>query len=162
MFLLSIDSKFKPLVALCYTHKYKASIQGGVVMDSQQHKILIVEDEGPLSDVLKDRFENEGFDVTIAKDGAQGLTLALEKQPEIILLDIIMPKVDGLTMLKNLRTYDKGKDIRVIVMTNVNDSKAVHEALSYGARDFLVKSDWVLSDLVASVRKQLEEPGSYA
>ena len=71
-----------------------------------------------------------------------------------------MPKVDGLTMLKDLR-YKAGKNIRVIVTTNINDSKEVHEALSYGAHDYLVKSDWVLSDLVANVRKQLDEPSGY-
>jgi len=130
-------------------------------MSNNRHTILIVEDEDALSGVLKDRFENEGFDVLLAKDGAQGLMLALDKQPDLILLDIIMPKVGGMTMLKKLRTYEKGKDIRVVVMTNVNDSKDVHEALEHGARDYMVKSDWVISDLVESVRKQLDEPGTY-
>lgn len=129
-------------------------------MDNKRHKILIVEDEGPLSEVLKDRFENENFEVYVAKDGAEGLLMALEKEPDVILLDIIMPKVDGLTMLKNLRTYERGKAIRVVVMTNVSDSKEVHEALALGAGDFLVKSDWVIADLVASVRHQLDDPGS--
>lgn len=129
-------------------------------MGDKQYKILIVEDEGPLSEVLKDRFENENFKVYVAKDGAEGLLMALEKEPDVILLDIIMPKVDGLTMLKNLRTYERGKNIRVVVMTNVSDSKEVHEALAYGAGDFLVKSDWVIADLVASVRHQLDDPAS--
>jgi DNA-binding response OmpR family regulator len=130
-------------------------------MSDKRPKILIVEDEGPLADVLKDRFENEGFDVLTARDGAQGLMLAIDKQPAVILLDIIMPKVDGLTMLKNLRAHETGKNIRVIVMTNVNDSKEVHEALANGARDFLVKSDWVISDLVESVRHQISEPFTF-
>ena len=130
-------------------------------MGKQRSKILIVEDEEVLLGVLKDRFENEGFDVFVARDGAQGLLTALEKQPDVILLDIIMPKLDGLAMLKDLRTRERGKNIRVIVMTNVNDSKEVHEALANGAHDFLVKSDWVISDLVASVRHQLSEPSSF-
>src|SRR5882724_6302693 len=130
-------------------------------MADKRQKILIVEDEGPLSEVLKDRFENEGFDVLIANDGEKGLAVALEKQPDVILLDIIMPKIDGLTMLKNLRAHEAGKNIRVVVMTNVNDSKEVHEALANGARDFLVKSDWVIADLVTSVRRQLSEPFTF-
>lgn len=130
-------------------------------MSDKRQTILIVEDEGPLSDVLKDRFENEGFDVLTASDGAQGLLAALDKQPDVILLDIIMPKVDGLTMLKQLRAQEAGRNIRVIVMTNVNDSKEVHEALANGATDFLVKSDWVIADLVASVRHQLSEPFTF-
>jgi len=121
-------------------------------------KVLIVEDEEALLEVLQDRLENEGFDVLIAKDGAEGLLMALEKKPDLILLDIIMPKLDGLSMLKQLREYEAGKDIRVVFMTNVNDSKEVHEALSYGARDFMVKSDWAMSDLVASIRTLLNEP----
>lgn len=130
-------------------------------MTDTLYKILIVEDDEPLLEVLQDRFENEGFDVSVAKDGVQGLMTALDVQPDIILLDIVMPKLDGLTMLKNLRTYERGKDIRVIVMTNLSDSKEVHEALSYGAHDFLVKSDWAISDLVDNVRKQLNEPSSF-
>lgn len=126
-------------------------------MANKQPTVLIVEDEGPLSDVLKDRFENEGFDVFLAKDGAEGLVLALDKLPDIILLDIMMPKVSGLDMLKQLRTYDAGRDMLVIVMTNLSDTKEVHEALANGAKDFLVKSDWAIADLVDSVRKQLEE-----
>ncbi len=130
-------------------------------MADKRHKILIVEDEDSLSEVLQDRFENEDFEVFVAKDGDEGLKLALDKKPDVILLDILMPKLDGLSMLKNLRTYEQGKNIRVIVTTNVNDSKEVHEALALGARDFLVKSDWVLSDLVESVRNQLDEPYRY-
>jgi DNA-binding response OmpR family regulator len=131
------------------------------MMSDRRNTILIVEDEEVLRGVLKDRFENEDFDVIVAKDGEEGLLTALEKQPDVILLDIIMPKMDGLAMLKKLRTYDRGKNVRVVVMTNVNDSKEVHEALANGARDFLVKSDWVIADLVTSVRNQLKEPSSF-
>lgn len=124
-------------------------------MADTQPRILIVEDEGPLSDVLKERFQNEGFEVFTSKDGADGLLVALDKKPAVILLDIMMPKVSGLDMLKQLRTYDEGKKMKVIVMTNLSDSKEVHEALASGATDFLVKSDWAIADLVDSVRNQL-------
>ncbi|MGI0134404.1 MAG: response regulator [Candidatus Micrarchaeaceae archaeon] len=123
---------------------------------ASQNKILVVEDEEVLLGVLKDRLKNEGFDVITARDGEQGLKAALEQKPDLILLDILMPKMGGLTMLKNLRTTPAGKDTHVIILTNVSDSKLVHEALTYGVRDFLVKSDWVLSDLVAAIRKQID------
>lgn len=125
-------------------------------MSDKLYKILIVEDEVALADVLKDRFENEGFDVTMAGDGVEGLMLALDKLPDIILLDIVLPKLSGLDMLKQLRAYGAGKNIPVIVLTNVSDSKEVHEALANGARDFLVKADWAIADVVQSVRQQLE------
>lgn len=123
---------------------------------ASQHKILVVEDEEVLLGVLKDRLKNEGFDVITARDGEQGLKMALEHQPDLILLDILMPKMGGITMLKNLRATPAGKDTHVIILTNVSDSKLVHEALTYGVRDFLVKSDWVLSDLVTAIRKQID------
>ncbi len=129
-------------------------------MGDKRPKILIVEDDEPLVEVLSERFDNENFDVLIAKDGAQALLTALEKQPDVILLDIVMPQLDGLSMLKKLRTYENGKNIRVIVMTNLSDSKEVHEALANGAHDFLVKSDWAIADLVESVRNQLKEAGA--
>lgn len=125
-------------------------------MSDKRHKILIVEDEKALNEVLKERFENEGFDVRVAQDGAEGLLLALEKPPDVILLDIVLPKVGGLDMLKKLRTYELGKNIPVVVLTNLSDTKQVHEALEHGARDFLVKADWVLSDVVENVRKIVE------
>lgn len=130
-------------------------------MTDQRPKILIVEDDESLSEVLRERFDNEDFDVLVAKDGEKGLTLALDKQPDVILLDIVMPKVDGLTMLKNLRAQEKGRTSRVIVMTNLSDSKEVHAALANGAHDFLVKSDWTIADIVESVRHQLNEPHSF-
>lgn len=123
---------------------------------ANQHKILVVEDEEVLLGVLKDRLKNEGFDVITARDGEQGLKMALEHKPDLILLDILMPKMGGITMLKNLRATPAGKDTHVIILTNVSDSKLVHEALTYGVRDFLVKSDWVLSDLVTAIRKQID------
>ena len=129
--------------------------------DDHKSKILVVEDEEALSEVLKERFENEGFEVAVARDGEKALQIAQEKQPDLILLDIIMPKLDGLSMLKQLREFEWGKNVRVIVLTNVNDSKQVHEALSLGARDFLVKSDWLISDLVSSVRTQLKQPFTF-
>src|ERR1700744_1984236 len=129
--------------------------------DDRKDKILVVEDEEALSEVLKERFENGGLEVFVARDGERAIQLAMEKLPDLILLDIIMPKLDGLSMLKRMREFDWGKNIRVIVLTNVNDSKQVHEALALGARDFLVKSDWLISDLVTSVRTQLKQPFTF-
>ena len=78
-------------------------------------KILIVEDERALRDILVTRFQNEGFDVISAEDGGKGLVVALEKKPDIILLDIMMPNVSGIDMLRQLRTYEDGKNMSVIV-----------------------------------------------
>lgn len=128
--------------------------------NDEGQKILIVEDDEPLSDVLQERFENEGFRVIVAKNGVDGLLLALDEKPAIILLDIVMPKLGGLDMLKQLREYEAGKNIPVIILTNLSDSKEVHEALANGVRDYMVKADWAIADVVESVRKLLTAPGA--
>lgn len=126
-----------------------------VKMQDSSKLILIVEDEPPLSEILKDHFENEGFRIIVAKDGEEGLGLALSKKPDMILLDINLPKLNGLDMLKQLRTYEAGKSIPAIALTNLNDTKEVNEALASGVSDFLVKADWSIADVVESVRRKL-------
>lgn len=118
-------------------------------------KILIVEDELPLLRVLTDRFSAEGFVVFQASNGAEGYKAALESHPDIILLDLLMPLVDGNTMLAKIRKDPEGKNIPVMVLTNVNDAKTVSQAMSNGAHDYLVKSDWNIEDLVKKVKERL-------
>lgn len=118
-------------------------------------KILIVEDEESLLDVLRDEFNGAGFEVFKARDGVEGYKMALEKHPDIILIDILMPKMDGSTMLKNLRKNEASTNIPAIVLTNLNDTNTIKEVLESGAYDYLVKSDWVPKDLVKRVQEKL-------
>jgi DNA-binding response OmpR family regulator len=121
----------------------------------KKQSLLIVEDEQSLLQALATKFEHEGFEVFTAGNGADGLDTALAKHPDIILLDIIMPVMDGMTMLKHLREDDWGKTARVIILTNLSDPKNVMEALNSDTHDFLVKSDWELQDIVGKVRERL-------
>lgn len=118
-------------------------------------KILIVEDEWPLLKVLTDEFEREKFTVLQAHDGVEGLESALKNNPDLILLDIIMPKMDGIMMLKKLREDERGKDVPVIILTNLNDSETAGEALKNRAYDYLVKADWRIEDLIKKVKERL-------
>jgi len=120
-------------------------------------KILVVEDEMSLRNALRDKLGLEGFIVLEAKNGEEGLDVALRDHPDLILLDIIMPKMDGLTMLKKLREDVWGKNTKVILLTNLNDNEKVSEALLQGSYDYLVKSDWKIEDVVAKVRARLSE-----
>jgi DNA-binding response OmpR family regulator len=121
-----------------------------------QKRILVVEDEASLRNVLSDKLTSEGFLVDCAVDGAEGLRLAREKHPDLILLDLIMPIMDGLTMLEELRKDDTyGKNALVILLTNVNDRDKVAKATEVGTYDYLVKSDWDLNDVVKMVRTRL-------
>ena len=105
-------------------------------------KILIVDDEAPLSKVLKDKFESTGFEVLTAKNGEEGLMKAVTQKPDLILLDIVMPRLDGMTMLKKLREDEWGKGVEVILLTNLSDNDKVRQALKNNVYDYLIKSNW--------------------
>lgn len=124
-------------------------------MTNENKTILIVEDEKSLIDTLNKKFHLEGFKVLLAMDGEQGLERALSEHPDLILLDIIMPKMDGMTMLKELRKDQWGKDVPVIILTNLTNAEDVTKAMESGVYNFLVKSDWTLGDLVTQVRNKL-------
>lgn len=118
-------------------------------------QILIVEDEPALLKALEDKFTKEGFAVFIAKDGEKGLEIALQERPDMILLDLILPKMDGMTMLSKLHEDAWGKMAKVIVLTNLGDADSVKDCLSQGAFDYLVKTDWSLEDIAEKVKQRL-------
>ena len=119
--------------------------------------VLIVEDEVSLIIALRDKFFHEGFTVLEAKNGEEGLGVALDKHPDMILLDIIMPVMDGITMLKKLRESGEwGKTAQVIILTNLNEAEKVSEAMAAGTYEYLVKSDWKIADIVNKVKEKLE------
>lgn len=120
-------------------------------------KILIVEDEQALTLALNEKLTREGFELVNAGNGEDGLRLALKERPDLILLDIIMPRMDGITMLKKLREDKWGKTVEVIILTNLSDIAKVQEALEQGTTDYLVKSDWKIEDVVARVKEKLHE-----
>ena len=118
-------------------------------------KILVTEDEPALLHVLQDKFSSEHFKVFGASNGQEGLKLALAKHPDFILADILMPKMDGISMLKELRKDPWGKTVPVIVLSNLNDEQMVADSLQQGAYDYLIKSDWNIDDIVKKVEKKL-------
>lgn len=118
-------------------------------------KLLIVEDNESLSNVISDTFKDEGFDVKIAADGESGLEEAKTWQPDAILLDILMPKMDGIEMIKQLRQSEGGAEMLVVALTNSDSSEHVLELMNLGVTDYLTKSDWELNDLVDKVKQRL-------
>lgn len=83
--------------------------------------------------------------------------MALDEHPDMILVDIILPKMDGLTMMEKIRKDSWGKDANAIVLTNLQDDEKVSQAKKHGVNDFLIKSDWKLKDVVEKVRKTLSD-----
>ncbi len=117
--------------------------------------ILIVEDEFTIRKPLAIKFQEEGFEVMEAADGEQALKLALEKHPDIILLDLLMPVMDGTTTLKKLREDFWGSTVKVIILTNVNNMDKIAEAAEYGASEYIIKSDIKLKEMVERVKERL-------
>jgi DNA-binding response OmpR family regulator len=121
----------------------------------KKKQILVIEDEDSIRTALVDKIVFEGFNALEARDGQEGLKIALKKHPDLILLDIIMPRMDGLTMLKKLREDKWGEGVPVILLTNLNDSEKIFEAMDSGVYDYLVKSNWEIDDVVKKAREKL-------
>lgn len=120
-------------------------------------KILIVEDEPDMLNNLIDKFTREGFAALGAKDGEEGFASALNYAPDLILLDIVLPKMDGMTMLHKLREQnDWGKKVPVILLTNLNADDQIMMGVAKDEPAFyLIKTEWTLDDVVKKVRQSL-------
>jgi len=117
--------------------------------------ILIVEDESTLSNALSKKIEKEGFEVEVAKDGILGLSKLEKKEYDLILLDILMPNMNGLTMLDKMRETTNNKDVPVIVLSNLEDPSFMAQAMELGSLDYLVKSDWSLEDIILKIKEKI-------
>lgn len=122
---------------------------------SKQPHILIIEDEPLIGGALKIKCEREGFQVSVASNGQEGLRQALSEHPDFILLDIVMPVMDGMEMLKKLRKDKWGEAVPVLLWTNLNDSEHLEDRLKYNAVDYLVKSDWSPDQVVSQIKLKL-------
>lgn len=129
---------------------------------TKKHTILlieIVEDEASLRNALHDKFAHEGFNVLRAKDGDEGIEIALREQPDLILLDIAMPKLDGISMMRKLRTENQwGRHVPIILLTNLSpDNELMNREINENQPAFyLVKSDWKIDDVVKKAREVLK------
>lgn len=121
-------------------------------------KILIVEDEESMLDIISNYLTNQEFTTLMAKDGEEGLTTALKEHPDLILLDILMPKMDGMIMLQKLRLDEWGKKVPVIILTNVspNANSIINSVLKNEPAYYLVKSDVKLEGIVGKVKDVLK------
>jgi len=118
--------------------------------------LLIVEDDLALAKALVGKFSSENFDLLEAKNGQEGLEMTLSKKPDLILLDIVMPRMDGISMLKELRQDDWGKDVPVIILSNLADAQNKPEIIQENVVDYLIKTDWSLEDIVKKVKDTLK------
>lgn len=118
--------------------------------------VLLVEDDNFLGNIYKTKFELEKFKIILAKDGLEGLEMAKKKKPDIILLDVLMPKMDGFTVLEHLKKDKNTLNIPVILLTNLGQKDDVEKGLELGAVDYLIKAHFKPSETVEKVKKILQ------
>lgn len=120
-----------------------------------QASILLCEDEPLIQSVYEKYLTKQGYHVLTANNGKIGLKIAKEKHPDLILLDILMPVMDGLTTLKELRKDAWGKTAKVLVLTNLSMSDDQKYTEDYGVKGFLIKADHSLSDVADIIKNVL-------
>lgn len=119
--------------------------------------IMIVEDDPTLRDIYTTRFSAEGYKTATAADGEAALTVAVKERPDLILLDIMMPKISGFDVLDILRATPETKDTKIVVMSALSQTADIERGKSLGANAYLVKSQVTLSEVVEKVKAILTE-----
>ena len=123
-------------------------------MSKINKKILIVEDDKDFLWLLKEEFEKIGFSVITAKDGHEGLTLAEKESPDLMLLDIILPKLDGISLAEELRA--KNIKTPIMFLTNMKDAQHISDAIeAVHETEYMIKSDIAISDIIRKVKNKL-------
>lgn len=117
--------------------------------------VLLVEDDTFLANIYKTKFEMEKFKVTVADNGEDGLEMVKKKKPDVVLLDILLPKMDGFVVLEHIKKDDSIKNIPVILLTNLGQKDDVERGLEMGASDYLIKAHFKPSETVDKVKKVL-------
>ncbi len=120
-----------------------------------QKKILIVDDEEDIQKLLKIRLEQEGFTVLIASDGEKGIKVAELEMPDLIILDIMMPKIDGYSCLKEIRRIQKTKDVPILMMSGKEEEK-VRDLFAFQKISGYLEKPFELDNLVAKVKEILK------
>lgn len=124
---------------------------------TKRSKILIVDDDKILIGMYKERLELSGYQIETASNGEKGLARVHQEEPDIILLDIMMPKADGYTVLSSIKSDPRLKDIPVIVISALGGDEAKTKAAEIGADDYLIKSETMPGEVIKKIEKVLEK-----
>ena len=121
------------------------------------HKILLVEDDPFLLDMYSTKFKDVGFNIVIAQDGEMAITKAKEEIPDLVLLDVVLPKKDGFEVLKTLKSDSATAGIPVILLTNLGLDSDVKRGLELGAQSYIIKAHFTPTEVVAKVKEVLNK-----
>lgn len=119
-------------------------------------KILIIEDEKILADMYRDKFVDAGFEVISAFESKEGLELAKKEKPDLILLDILLPRENGISFLEELKKDPEISAIPVVAFSNYDEPRTRKQAFQLGVKDYLIKTDYTPNEIVKKIRKYLE------
>lgn len=119
-------------------------------------KVLVVEDDKFLANAYKAGFEGEGFEVSLAFDGEEALSVAEQQKPDVIILDILIPKLDGFAVLQRLKANSELQQIPVIVASNLGQKEDVDKGMELGATDFIIKSESSVTQILGKIKVLLE------
>jgi len=120
--------------------------------------IAIIEDDQAIAQMYRMKFESEGFNIEVAADGKSGLEMVSAQMPDLILLDLQMPEMNGAEALKHIRKLPNGHSVPVIVLTNLGQQEAPKELLALGVENYIIKADLTPSQVVERVKKILGVP----
>lgn len=119
--------------------------------------VLIIEDDSYISDMYRIKLESENFEVVTAKDGIIGIGIIEKQKPDIVLLDIVMPKIDGFSVLKTIKKNPELKEIPIVLLTNLSQKENVERGFELGADSYIIKAHFTPSEVVKKIKDILEK-----
>ena len=125
------------------------------MIQSKKISIFVIEDEQTLVRSLKDKFERTGYEVKTEIDGIKGYSRIVKEKPNIVILDIILPGLNGLDILKKLKDNAETKNIPVILLSNVDDEKSMNQGKKLGAVAYFIKTNVTLNRLIEEIKRHL-------
>lgn len=121
-------------------------------------KILLVEDDPLLIDVYSTKLKQSGFEVNVVENGEKALAAAEEQQPDLVLLDIVLPHIDGWDILHNLRASKKLKGVQIVILSNLGQKEEISKGLAMGAAKYLIKAHYTPSEIVQEIINLIGNP----
>ena len=118
-------------------------------------KILIIEDDKFLRELLVKKVGSEGYEVVVATDGEEGLKMAKEEKPNLILLDLILPAMDGFEVLRQIKEAEETKHIPVIILSNLGQKEDIDKAVKLGAQDYMIKAHFTPGEITKKIKEIL-------
>lgn len=118
-------------------------------------KILIIEDDKFLRELITQKVSGEGYEVVVASDGEEGLRMVKEEKPSLILLDLILPAVDGFEVLRQIKAAEEIKHIPVIILSNLGQKEDIDKGVSLGAKDYMIKAHFTPGEITKKIKEIL-------